>query len=43
MKRVNEIIDILVEPGIYAHWISMTMDEIKLHSRKIATVFPLDE
>ena len=43
IKLFNEIIDRLVEPGIYDHWISMNMDEIKLRSRKIATVLPLDE
>ena len=42
LRRVNEIIDRLVEAGIYNYWISLTMDNIKLKSRKIAIVHTLD-
>jgi hypothetical protein len=42
MKRVNEIIDRVFEAGIYKYWISLRMHLIKLHSRKIAIVNPLD-
>jgi len=42
LRRVNEIIDRLVEEGLYNYWISLTMDVLKLKSRKIAIVHPLD-
>jgi hypothetical protein len=42
LRRVNEIIDRVVEAGLYKHWIAMTMDMIKLKFRKIAIVHPLD-
>jgi hypothetical protein len=42
MRRVNEIINRVVEAGIYNYWISMTMDRIKLKSRKIGIVRPFD-
>jgi hypothetical protein len=42
LRRVNEIIDRVVEAGLYNKWISMSMDFIKLKSRKIAIVHPLD-
>jgi hypothetical protein len=42
MRRVNEIIDRVVETGLYKYWISMSMDKIKLNSRKIGIVRPLD-
>jgi hypothetical protein len=42
MKRVNEIINRVVEAGLYNYWISLTMNVIKLKSRKIAIVHPLD-
>jgi hypothetical protein len=42
LRRVNEIIDRLVETGLYNKGISMTMDLIKLKSRKITIVHPLD-
>ena len=42
MKRVNEIIDRVVEAGIYNYWISLTMHSFKLSSRKIAIFQPLD-
>jgi hypothetical protein len=34
MTRVNEVINRVVEAGIYDYWISLTMERIKLHSRK---------
>jgi len=42
MKRVNEIIDRVVEAGLYKYLISLSMEKIKLKSRKIAIVHPLD-
>jgi len=42
LRRVNEIIDLVVEAGLYNYWISMSMDVLKLKSRKIAIVHPLD-
>jgi hypothetical protein len=42
MKRVNEIIDRVVEAGLYDYWVSLTMYNLKLNSRKIAIVHPLD-
>jgi hypothetical protein len=43
MKRVNEIIDPVVEAGLYDRWISLNMNLNKLLSRKIAIVHPLYE
>jgi hypothetical protein len=43
MKRVTEIIDRVVEAGIYNHWISNYVYVHKVRSRKIAKVNPLDE
>jgi hypothetical protein len=43
MKRVTEIIDRVVEAGLYNFWISLNMNMDKLSSRKIAIVNPLDE
>ena len=43
MRRVNEIIDRVVEAGIYKNWISQYLNHHKLLSRKIALVHPLDE
>jgi hypothetical protein len=43
MRRVNAIIDRVVEAGIYNFWISLNMHGIKLYSRKIALVHPLNE
>jgi len=43
MSRVNEIIDHVVEAGIYNFWISLNMDALKSKSRKIAIVHPTDE
>jgi len=42
MRRVNEIIDRVVEAGLYKYWISLTTNLRKLLSRKIAIVHPLD-
>jgi len=42
MKRVSEIIDRVVEAGIYNYWISLNMNLRKLYSRKSAIVHPLD-
>ena len=42
MRRVNAIIDRVVEAGIYNYWISLNMNQFKLLSRKIAIVQPLD-
>jgi hypothetical protein len=43
LRRLNEIINHVVEAGLYNKWISMTMDFIKVKSRKIAIVQPLDD
>jgi hypothetical protein len=43
MRRVTEIIDRVVEAGIYNYWVSLRMNKHKLLSRKIAIVHPLDE
>jgi hypothetical protein len=42
LRRLNEIINRVIEAGLYNKWISMTMDVIKVKSRKIAIVHPLD-
>jgi hypothetical protein len=42
MRRVTEIIDRVVEAGIYNHWISLYMHGIKMYSGKIAIVPILD-
>jgi hypothetical protein len=42
MKRVTEIIDRVLAAGLYNYWISLHMHRIKLLSRKIAIVHPLD-
>jgi hypothetical protein len=42
MKRVTEIIDRVVESVIYNYWISSYMNNLKLFSRKIAIVNPLN-
>ena len=41
-RRVNEIICHVVEAGLYNYWLSMRIHRLKLHSRKIAIVQPLD-
>jgi hypothetical protein len=42
MRRVNEIIDHVVEAGIYNFWISLYLHRIKIKSHKISHVHPLD-
>jgi hypothetical protein len=42
LRRVTEILDRVVEAGIYNYWISLNMNIHKLYSRKIAIVHPLD-
>jgi len=42
LKRVNEIIDRVVEADLYNYWISLKMHSRKLYSRKIGIVQPLD-
>jgi hypothetical protein len=42
MIRVTEIIDRVVEAGVYTNWISLHFHRLKLLSRKIAIVHPLD-
>jgi len=41
MRRVTEIIDRVVEAGIYNYWNSLRMQLIKLSSRKTSNVHPL--
>jgi hypothetical protein len=42
MIRVNEIIDRVVQAGFCNYWISRYMQRVKLLSRKITNVHPLD-
>jgi hypothetical protein len=42
LRRVTEIIDRVVEAGIYNNWVSLRINMLKLISRKIAIVHPLD-
>jgi hypothetical protein len=42
LRRVTEIIDHVVEAGIYNYWIPLSMNLRKLYSRKIAIIHPLD-
>jgi hypothetical protein len=42
MKRVTEIVDRFVEAGLYKYWISQRMYLLKLGSRKIALIHPLN-
>jgi len=42
LKRINEIIDRVVEAGLYSYWISLNMHFRKVLSRKIAIVHPFD-
>ena len=42
LRRVNEIIDRVVQAGLYNYWMSATMNVRKLYSRKIALIHPLD-
>jgi hypothetical protein len=43
VKRVTEIIDRVVEAGLYNFWISLNINLDKILSRKIAIVNPLDK
>jgi hypothetical protein len=43
LRRVSEIIDRLIEAGIYSHWNSKRIEYLNLYSRKIGIVHPLDE
>jgi hypothetical protein len=42
MRRVNDIIDSVVEAGLYNHWISLKFNKYKILYSKIALVHPLD-
>jgi hypothetical protein len=42
MRRINEIIDRVVEAGLYNFWISLSMHGLNLHSRKIAVIHPIN-
>jgi len=42
MRRVNDIIDRVVEAGLYNYWISVEFNWRKIRFRKIALVHPLD-
>jgi hypothetical protein len=41
MRKVNEIINHVVEEGLYNYWISLDIYELKSASRKINLVHPL--
>jgi hypothetical protein len=43
MKRVNEIVDRVIEAGLYNHWISLLFNKCEIISRKTAIVQELDE
>jgi len=43
MRGVTEIIDRVVEAGLYNFWISQYLHKFKVESRKISLVHPLDE
>jgi hypothetical protein len=43
LRRFNEIIHRMVEAGLYNYWISLRINHLKLRSRKIGIVQPLDE
>jgi hypothetical protein len=42
MRRVNGIIERVVQAGIYNFWISVHLHQNKLYSKKIAIVYPID-
>jgi hypothetical protein len=42
MRKVNEIIDHVVEAGLYSYWISLDIHEFKSGYDKITLVHPLD-
>jgi len=43
LRRINEIIDHVVEAGLHILWDSLQLHLFKIYSRKIAIVQPLDE
>jgi hypothetical protein len=43
MRRVSEVIDRVVEAGIYNYWISRELHWIKLYAKRISIVNRLDE
>jgi hypothetical protein len=43
MKRVNEIIDRVVEAGLFNFWMSQPIQWVKVEGQKIAIIQPLDE
>jgi hypothetical protein len=43
LRRVNDIIDRVVEAGIISQWISLYMNVEKILSRKISISLPVDE
>jgi hypothetical protein len=42
MRRVNEIINRVVEAGLYNHWVSLEFNQRKIYFHKIGIVQPLD-
>jgi hypothetical protein len=42
MRRVNEIIDCVVEAGLYNHWIYLHFNWQKILNKKVGVVHPLD-
>jgi hypothetical protein len=42
LRRINAIIDRVVEAGIYNFWISLSAHSFKLYSRKVAIVHPIN-
>jgi hypothetical protein len=38
LRRVSETIDRVVEAGLYNHWISLNLYELRVHARKTALV-----
>jgi len=42
MRRVNDIIDRVVEAGLYSYWISLQFNSLKILFPKIDLVHPLD-
>jgi hypothetical protein len=42
LRRFSEIIDRVAEAGLYNHWNAQRMHWLKLYSRKMAVVHPLN-
>jgi hypothetical protein len=42
LRRVSEIVDRVVQAGLYNHWISLKMNMYKVETQKIALVQQLD-